>query len=448
MRPVTAGTFRVPHEPGEARPQTASSVASFRSVQARPTLQPSQMVGMPPNMDGSNWVQPNRPKSAKNMQDTTRARSAQRQRSARSSRSFETRESAGKADPESLRMPEELKAQPEQWLTGGEDDSKPKWWNKANAAKVNGAAANDGKVKVLQKFNPDGTTPNRGERRRLAKKDEVQVFVHEHQREIVEYFQSGYLQMTLPTTTSRIRKALGVRPAVRRLMSLLCCGVLALGVYAIVLTVQLNNAFEDIATAEAAAGTGGGGAQGQTDDTVPVRASATGVSLTRAVIPYDQFARVCRCVHRPPGSYDTHVTRFEAVVDHIYGDAMAAVEGRSQLVAGLTIYDVSAPWSPTSPSSVGGGAGYCEADPTRMANHNCDDQLGVEFGSSAKLLWQWSPFRTGEGIPASDSTNFRFPTAAGLRLEAGKPYSFVIQVDYDMGYFYGQEGGGGGGTVS
>lgn len=70
--------------------------------------------------------------------------------------------------------------------------------------------------------------------------------------------------------------------------------------------------------------------------------------------------------------------------------------------------------------------------------------MGVEFGSSAKLLWQWSPFRTGEGIDASDATNFWFPAAAGLRLEAGRPYSFVVQVDYDMGYFFGQQGGGAG----
>ena len=31
---------------------------------------------------------------------------------------------------------------------------------------------------------------------------------------------------------------------------------------------------------------------------------------------------------------------------------------------------------------------------------------------------------------------------AVLRLEAGRPYSFVVQVDYDMGYFFGAQGGG------
>ena len=157
--------------------------------------------------------------------------------------------------------------------------------------------------------------------------------------------------MTLPTTAGRIRKALGLRPAVRRLMSLLCCGVLALGVYVIVLYVQLSNAAEDLAAAQAAAGTGGGGGGGQTDDTVPVRVSATAVSLTRSVIPYDQFARVCRCVNRPVSSVDAHVIRFEAVVEHIYGDELAAAAGRSQLIAGLSIYDVSAPWSPVSTQS-------------------------------------------------------------------------------------------------
>ena len=31
---------------------------------------------------------------------------------------------------------------------------------------------------------------------------------------------------------------------------------------------------------------------------------------------------------------------------------------------------------------------------------------------------------------------------AGLRLEAGRQYNFVVQVDYDMGYFFGEQGGG------
>lgn len=34
----------------------------------------------------------------------------------------------------------------------------------------------------------------------------------------------------------------------------------------------------------------------------------------------------------------------------------------------------------------------------------------------------------------------------GLRLEAGRPYSFLIQVDYDMGYFFGQASGSTSGT--
>lgn len=33
-----------------------------------------------------------------------------------------------------------------------------------------------------------------------------------------------------------------------------------------------------------------------------------------------------------------------------------------------------------------------------------------------------------------------------MRLEASRPYSFLIQVDYDMGYFFGQASGGAGGT--
>lgn len=34
---------------------------------------------------------------------------------------------------------------------------------------------------------------------------------------------------------------------------------------------------------------------------------------------------------------------------------------------------------------------------------------------------------------------------AGLPLEAGRQYSFVVQVDYNMGYFFGELGGGAGG---
>ena len=34
---------------------------------------------------------------------------------------------------------------------------------------------------------------------------------------------------------------------------------------------------------------------------------------------------------------------------------------------------------------------------------------------------------------------------AGLPLEAGRQYSFVVQVDYDMGYFFGELGGAGSG---
>ena len=35
---------------------------------------------------------------------------------------------------------------------------------------------------------------------------------------------------------------------------------------------------------------------------------------------------------------------------------------------------------------------------------------------------------------------------AGLRLDADRSYSFLVQVDYDMGYFFGQVGGSAGGT--
>ena len=411
QRPATAGTMRVPHVPTDVRP-SSGSVASFHSVSARPTSRPSEMVGMPPNMDGSTWVQPNRPASAHHVQTQQRQRSARRQNSARSTRSFEQRE--GKAEPEAVRVAEVVKAAPADWLAG-EDDVKPKWWSRAKAVKVAGAAANNGKVRVEQRFNPDGSLQTKKETRKARKQDSVEVFVHEHQVELVEYFQSGHLQMALPLTASRVRAALGTRPGVRRLLALLCCATLALGVYMIYLTVQLGLAREELDELQLGGGGGGAGGDDQGGADATVRTYATAVVLSKQVIPYNQFARVCRCAHRPARSVATHITALEAHIEHIYGDAMAASEGRSQLVAGISLYDVSMPWSPTNPSSVGGGTGYCDADvgdANHDVNHDCEDQLGEGFGAGAKLLWQWSPFRAGEGIPGGDSTFFRFPTVS------------------------------------
>ena len=109
----------------------------------------------------------------------------------------------------------------------------------------------------------------------------------------------------------------------------------------------------------------------------------------------------------------THVVAFEAIVNHIYGDHTASHSGRSQLVSGISLYDVSVPW-PLASSAVAGGArsGYCgaDADPSRNANHECADQLGEAFGKTAKLLWQWSPDEMAEGNSARDAKFFRFPT--------------------------------------
>lgn len=407
-RPATAGTMRVPHMPADIRP-SSGSVASFRSASARPTSRPSEMVGMPPNMDGRNWVQPNRPAAEKQIHRQQRQRSAQRLSSARSSRSFEQR--SGTASTEAVRTAESVK--PEPWLSAEvEGEEKPRWLSKAKAIQIAAAVtqSTERKVRVEQNRNSDGTVQTRKEAQRAQRKDSVEVFVHEHQRELVEYFESGYLQAQLPGTASLIRKALGIRAGARRLLALLCCATLALGVYAAYLSTQVEVAREELEDLKSGnglnSGVGGGG------DTT-ARSFLTTVKLSRGVIPHDQFARVCRCVHRPKQTVATHVVAFEAVVDHIYGDNRASFDGNSQLVAGISLYDASVPWSPTSPGSAGGeSSGYCDPDdnPNHNEDHECTDQLGAGYGGTSKLLWQWSPERRGEGIPAHEAAFFRFPT--------------------------------------
>ncbi len=482
-RPATAGTMRVPHVPSDIARPSSGSVASFRSVSARPTARPSEMVGLPPNMDGRNWVQPNRPAEEEQLKSQQRQRSARRVRSARSTHSFEQRDGI-----ETVRAAEVVK--PEPWLTGdGEaDEQKSKWWSRSKAVQIAAAVTHsaDGKVKVKQKLNFDGSVPTTQETRRAQKKDAVEVFVHEHQRELVEYFQSGYLQLQLPRVANLIRKSLGMRSGVRRLLSLLCCAMLALGVYVVYLLVQIDFVREELYGLQNA-GVSGRSHDAQADSAA--QRFSTTVALQQGVIPHDQFVRVCRCSHRAARTTATHVVAFEAVVNHVYGDHTAASHGRTQLVSGISLYDVSVPWSPTSSESAGSSSGYCGAGGDRSENHECADQLGEEFGPAAKLLWQWSPDRRGEGIPANDATFFRFPAVhllstphwlgtgaqrtlalfpsplhlkrhcadsltlafvwpalfeqeAGLRLDAGRPYSFLVQVDYDMGYFFGRVGGG------
>ena len=244
------------------------------------------------------------------------------------------------------------------------------------------------------------------------------------QRELEDYFRSGMLQATLPLTASRIRKALGMRAGARRLLWLLCLCVLALGVLATYLNFRLNASEREMAELTAAGdGTGPGAAADAADGPREILYT-TNVRLSRGVVPYERFARVCRCVSRPARALPTHIVRFEALVQHIYGDANAAATGRSQLVTGISLYDVS-------------GAGYCDAygegaggddaadeDP-RAENHACDDQLGARYGASAKLLWQYSPLRRGEGT--DDAVNFRLPAESGIRLEQGRAYDFVAR---------------------
>lgn len=414
-RPATAGTMRVPHVASDIARPSSGSVASFRSVSARPTSRPLEMVGMPPNMDGRNWVQPNRPAAEQQLKRQQRQRSARRVSSARSTRSFEQRQGT-----ETVRAAEGVK--PEPWLAGdGEgEEGKSKWWSRSKAVQIAAAVTHsaDGKVKVEQKLNFDGSVPTKQESRRAQKKDSVEVFVHEHQRELVEYFQSGYLQHQLPRVASLIRKSLGVRSGVRRLLSLLCCATLVLGVYTTYLLFQIDFVREELDGLKTA------GVSGRTHDeqadSTPQSFSTT-VALSRKVIPHDQFARVCRCVYRPARTTATHVVAFEALVNHVYGDHTAASHGRAQLVTGISLYDVSVPWSPASSGSAGISSGYCGAggDLNHNENHECADQLGDTFGPTAKLLWQWSPDRRGEGIPANDPRFFRFPTVHLLALRRG-----------------------------
>ena len=409
-RPATAGTTRVPHAPSNFRPSSAS-IAPFRPASARPTSRPLEMVGMPPNMDGRNWVQPNRPAVEEQLKRQQRQRSARRVNSARSTRSFEERERL--ANQDMVRAAEGVK--PEPWMIAEEDsEQKSKWWIKSKAVQVAAAVTHsvDGKVKVKQKLNFDGSPKTQQQARKEQKKDAVEVFIFEHQRELIEYFQSGLFQMQLPKATSLIRKALGVRPGLRRLLALLCCATLAIGAYAVYLVVQV-----DFARAELDELRSDGASSRNGEEADSTRTYSTTVALSRNVIPYKQFARVCRCGHRPARPVATHVVAFEALVNHVYGDHTAANSGRSQLVSGISLYDVSVPWSLASSAMTSGSSGYCgaEADPSRHENHECADQLGEHFGATAKLLWQWSPDKIGEGIPARDAKFFRFPTVQGLR---------------------------------
>ena len=289
-RPVTAGTTRVPHAPSNFRPSSAS-VAPFRPVSARPTSRPSEMVGMPPNMDGRNWVQPNRPAVEEQLKRRQRQRSARRVKSARSTRSFEERERLASQD--TVRAAEGVK--PEPWMTAEEgNEQKSKWWAKSKAVQVAAAVTHsaDGKVKVKQKLHFDGSPKTAQQARKEQKKDAVEVFIFEHQRELIEYFQSGLFQMQLPRATSLIRKALGVRPGLRRLLALLCCATLALGVYAAYLVAQVDFARGELDELRVGGVSNEGGAES-------TRTYSTTVALSRKVVPYNQFARVCRCAHRP-----------------------------------------------------------------------------------------------------------------------------------------------------
>ena len=376
------------------------------------------LVGMPPNVDGETWVQPNRPRSAR-VHEEQRQRSAHRVHSARSQRSSK------RGDAETVRVPEVVQAQVVS-ASEGEREQKSKWWRAGKTAKIQEAMSRGVRVEEAGGKKPKG-----------VRKDMVQVFIGDHQRELEDYFRSGMLQATLPLTASRIRKALGMRAGARRLLWLLCLCVLALGVLATYLNFRLNASEREMAELTAAGdGTGPGAAADAADGPREILYT-TNVRLSRGVVPYERFARVCRCVSRPARALPTHIVRFEALVQHIYGGANAAATGRSQLVTGISLYDVS-------------GAGYCDAygegaggddaadeDP-RAENHACDDQLGARYGASAKLLWQYSPLRRGEGT--DDAVNFRLPAEAGIRLEQGRAYDFVAQVDYNMGYFFGESG--------
>lgn len=107
------------------------------------------------------------------------------------------------------------------------------------------------------------------------------------------------------------------------------------------------------------------------------------------------------------------------------------------LVSGITLYDMSEPWAPPrTGGSNSAPSGYCSVS-SRFSNHQCPESLGENYGSTAQLLWQWSPARAGPG-----QNSFDFPVEAGLRLDAQRTYSFVIQIDYDMRYFFGEDAAG------
>jgi hypothetical protein len=50
----------------------------------------------------------------------------------------------------------------------------------------------------------------------------------------------------------------------------------------------------------------------------PVTLSSSYVLERSPAIPFQKFARVCRCFQRPVQAQDMHIVGFEAIVDHIY----------------------------------------------------------------------------------------------------------------------------------
>ena len=332
-----------------------------------------------------------------------------------------------------------------------------RWWRRALPSQ---------QTKVMQEMeahSPFAAKEARKAQRLKASSDAVEVLVGDHHSELVRFLKRKdhlSLRRTLPETFTKIQSAVGPRKAIKCCLYCMWVLVLLMSVLSISLRARLGDTKAALKTAEAV------NQQAMIDAAADAERSAWAASSSSfrmrktPGIPFAKYARVCRCFTRTPTPFPMHVTRFEAVLKHIYSE-VADSSGFSQistgpipLLAGMTLYDVSAPWSPpdraptgTMPSppwpppndsadgSVAGGS-YCDVAASRAVNHECADGLGAAYGSTAQLLWQWSPDRNN-GV-----TDFSMPEAAGMRLESGKVYSFVLQTDYDMRYFFGENAAG------